>query len=384
MPTGAFLHPIFTTIFPRGYASIAARLTVGSGGALLLLSSILIMAMPPAAAEGVYSGGGWSTLHKGPGNRKQVNNVALADDYVSQLVLAGSSVLTAPVLSPDGQQFYVTTGQGVGYSNLHAFTVDGKPLWASTAVDHDASGAQAGVDGCAILSSAIVDVDGDVYLSDCDQLWAFHDDGRLKWVVDQPLPPENAWQPAWASPGKRVVNAFTTALFTRQGHILGITNYGHVRVHDRATGALLNAPLVLPGLQPALSSKPLPDSMLSEGLMDPELRVWAWQLLMGGAMPSANTPAVDLGNGRVFVAVSATTPGKGALLALDVDTIEDGGVAIGLDGDRNHVLRPDAPGPERERGVDWAADLIPNLTNLADRPESAAPARLDTPQEILP
>lgn len=32
----------------------------------------------------------------------------------------------------------------------------------------------------------------------------------------------------------------------------------------------------------------------------------------------------------------------------------------------------------RARGVEWAAELIPNLTNLADRPESAAPARLDT------
>ena len=40
----------------------------------------------------------------------------------------------------------------------------------------------------------------------------------------------------------------------------------------------------------------------------------------------------------------------------------------------------------RERGVEWAAELITNLTNLADRPESAAPARLDThpTQEILP
>jgi type IV secretion system protein VirB4 len=40
----------------------------------------------------------------------------------------------------------------------------------------------------------------------------------------------------------------------------------------------------------------------------------------------------------------------------------------------------------RARGVEWAAELIPNLTNLADRPESAAPARLDThpTQEILP
>ncbi len=40
----------------------------------------------------------------------------------------------------------------------------------------------------------------------------------------------------------------------------------------------------------------------------------------------------------------------------------------------------------RARGVDWAADLIPNLTNLADRPESAASAQLNThpTQEILP
>ncbi|WAX93443.1 conjugal transfer protein TrbE [Aminobacter sp. NyZ550] len=40
----------------------------------------------------------------------------------------------------------------------------------------------------------------------------------------------------------------------------------------------------------------------------------------------------------------------------------------------------------RERGVEWAAELIPNLTNLADRPESAAPAVPDThpTQEILP
>lgn len=39
----------------------------------------------------------------------------------------------------------------------------------------------------------------------------------------------------------------------------------------------------------------------------------------------------------------------------------------------------------RERGVEWAADLIPNLTNLADRPESAAPAEPDAhpTQEIL-
>ena len=43
----------------------------------------------------------------------------------------------------------------------------------------------------------------------------------------------------------------------------------------------------------------------------------------------------------------------------------------------------------RERGVDWAADLIPDLTNLADRTDTAAPDAPvvpDTPQaeETLP
>ncbi|WP_048645293.1 conjugal transfer protein TrbE [Nitratireductor soli] len=43
----------------------------------------------------------------------------------------------------------------------------------------------------------------------------------------------------------------------------------------------------------------------------------------------------------------------------------------------------------RERGVDWAADLIPNLINLTERPESTAPVAPDTPpsptaQETLP
>lgn len=33
----------------------------------------------------------------------------------------------------------------------------------------------------------------------------------------------------------------------------------------------------------------------------------------------------------------------------------------------------------RHRGVDWAADLIPDLTNLGDRPEATEPARFDDP-----
>ena len=112
-----------------------------------------------------YSNGGWSTLHKGPGNRKQVSGVDLTKSYRSKVVLEGSSVLTAPVMSPDGKVFYVTTGQGQGYSNLHAFTLNGELLWASTPVDETKTGEASGVDGCAILSSPIVDSQGDIYIS---------------------------------------------------------------------------------------------------------------------------------------------------------------------------------------------------------------------------
>ena len=291
---------------------------------LVVAATILAAPAASVAVESQYSPGGWATLHKGPGNRKQVNNVSFADNYSSKVVVPGSSVLTAPVLSPDGQQFYFTTGQGDGYSNLHAFTIDGDALWSVPAVDDNVSGEAAGVDGCAILSSPIVDAEGDIYISDCDQVWAFKPDGSIKWVVEQPLPPENTWQPT----DTLMVNAFTTAVFTSQGDVMGITNYGSVRVLDRDTGRLLNDPMILPGLQPPMSAVPLPDSMLGEGVMNPELRVWAWQLLMGGAMPSANTPSVDINTGRVFVAVTSNTPGNGALVGLDVVPLDDGRVDV--------------------------------------------------------
>lgn len=277
------------------------------------------------AQSAPYSAGGWSTLHADGANRKQVNRVNLADQYEVTHVLKGSSVLTAPTLSPDGSQFYVSTGQGAGASNLHAFNLAGELQWKSGVVDFSESGEAAGVDGCAILSSPIVAADGDVYISDCDQVWAYSPNGEVKWVVDQPEPPAEAWQPE----SGRKVNSFTTAVMTNDGDLMGLTNYGDVRIIDTETGKQISQPLRLAGIQPALSSRPLPDAMLASGLMDPELRVWAWQLLMGGAMPSANTPAIDHRTGRIFVAVSSVNEGLGALVALDIEALKGRPVVAG-------------------------------------------------------
>ena len=160
----------------------------------------------------------------------------------------------------------------------------------------------------------MIDRDGDIYISDCDQLWAFRPNGSIKWVIEQPDPPANAWQP---DSGKKV-NAFTTAVITNDGNIFGVTNFGDALLVNKANGELLAEPMRLPGLQPPFTSVPMPDSMLPDGFIDQELKIWAWQLLLGGAMPSANTPAIDHNTGRIFVAATSTQPALGAVVAIDI------------------------------------------------------------------
>lgn len=274
------------------------------------LAAIALIACAELHAEDVYSSGGWATLHRGPANRKLVPEVTLGSDYRVWTALEGAAVLTAPTMSPDGRTLYVTTGRARGHSNLYAFDLDGELLWQS----EPWRGPDQGVDPCAILSSAIVDHHGDLYIGDCNQLFAFRSDGSLKWVVPLPSIEAGDWKASKAIP----VNALTTAVFTREGHVLGVTNSGDVILVDRATGRSLADPMRLPGrVPPPSTAVPMPESAFSGGLVDPEIREWAWQLLFGGAMRSANTPAIDLDSGRIFVAASSTTEGKGALYALD-------------------------------------------------------------------
>ena len=100
----------------------------------LLLLGILSLAAPALAGAGgkpatVYSPGGWPTLHQDPGNRRSVDTDIRPREYRYWQALAGATVLTAPVTSPDGQQIYVTTGLPAGNSNLHAFSITGTALW---------------------------------------------------------------------------------------------------------------------------------------------------------------------------------------------------------------------------------------------------------------
>jgi len=343
---------------------------------LWLLVWVLVLATQAPAedrapTESVYSPGGWATLHRSGANRRLAGDVPLADRYSTWRALSGASVLTAPTISPDGRTLYVTTGQSRGRANLHAFSIGGptpgEALWSSPPWQD----ARSGVDPCAILSSPIVDREGDLYVGDCNQLFAFHADGRMKWSVPLPDPRPGDWQPADSLP----INALTTALFTREGHVAGITNFGDVVVVDRESGLPRAKPFRLPGrIPPPSTTVPMAESVFGDGLMAPVIREWAWQLLFGGRMRSANTPAIDVGTGRILVAATSTREGLGALYALDLVPVESGllevriahstdmglgsGSSPALSPDRERVYVSDEEGffyaiDAREGGVVW-------------------------------
>lgn len=279
----------------------------------LWLLIALLYVPSTASSKNVYSGGGWATLHRDAGNRKLAPGAPLFAAYRTWHALEGATVLTAPTLSPDGTTLYVTTGRERGHSNLHAFTLTGQLLWQA----QPWQSASDSVDPCAVLSSPIIDDDGDIYVNDCNQMFAFTPDGQVKWITPLPAPTEKDGEGAAQ---ELAINAFTTAVFTQHGHVLGVTNFGDVLVMDRHTGHVLNAPWRLPGrLSSVVEVAPIPDAMFGNGMLEPSIRTWAWELLFGGKMRSANTPAVAIEtDGRVFVAATSDQEGLGALYALDL------------------------------------------------------------------
>lgn len=344
------------------------RIPVAFLGACALVSA-------GSQAASTYSSGGWPTLHQDAGNRRSVDVAVLSREYTAWRALDGASVLTAPTTSPDGRHVYVTTGLPAGSSNLHAYSIEGVLLWQSAPWN----GPLDGVDPCAILSSPVVDDRGDIYINDCNQVFAFTPDGSVKWVTA--LPP---LQPGdWVAAGAHPVNALTTAAFTPEGYLLGVTNFGDVVVLDRATGEFVNQPYRLSGLQaPYATKEPMPASAFGGGLMDPAFREWVWQVIFGGSMRSANTPAVAA-NGRIYVVGSGAKAGVGSLYALD-RVASEGGITlkqafvtdIGLGSGSSPALSPgeDQVYVSDEAGWFYGIDAVSGVLNWKLQTQAAAGA----------
>ncbi|MEB8326576.1 PQQ-binding-like beta-propeller repeat protein [Dietzia kunjamensis] len=256
-----------------------------------------------------YAQTGWVTLHGDPGNRKQQLGVTPSADYSSWTALKGAAILTAPALLPNGNAA-VTTGKAEGHANLHVLDRQGNVVWQAPEWE-----GKNGVDSGAIISSPIVDTDGNIFVGDGDQFWSYSSDGDLRWVVDLPAAPA----PNPYATDSRAINPFITAVFTNDGAVMGTTAFGQVLVFDRQTGELRAPILQLPGsMAKRHTATPMSPSMWSDGFLDPAIKDPLFQIIFGGIVQSANTPAVDVKSGRVFVAATDVEQDKGALYGLDV------------------------------------------------------------------
>ena len=197
-------------------------------------------------------------------------------------------------IGPSGQ-LYAATGRGVGFASLHALGTDGSVLWESVPYQTPDD-----LDSGAVFSAPTIDRRGDLYLTDSNQFWALHDDGRIKWV--EPLP--HGALPA-------------LAVQFIGGAVVAVTGDGQVIARARDDGHLLAPVLRLPDVA-AVSGDHAPNSQLPplDGRIDPALRQAFVDVLFGYSWPVTNTPAVHPLLPRLYIPARTVT--GSTLYALDL------------------------------------------------------------------
>jgi outer membrane protein assembly factor BamB len=272
----------------------------------LLLAAGLATAEPGSFDRGPgYAASPWATVHADSRNSDYVpieTPIALEQAWRA---LEGAGVWTAPSVGLDGTLF-VTTGRGDGHSHLHAIAPDGSLRWQSAP-----QAGREGLDAGAVTSAPVIDAEGDVYVGDADEFWAFHPDGSSKWVSRMDT--------------LGVEGPFVSGLI-RGDLVGGISVHGQVVLLERATGALAAPVLDLPG-GPSPEGPPLPD-WTWEGLMDPVTKARTNDILMGHRYEVTNTPAVHPETGRIYLLAGGRSLEEGSFYGID---LVDGALRIAFE-----------------------------------------------------
>ncbi|MDY0006866.1 MAG: PQQ-binding-like beta-propeller repeat protein [Spongiibacteraceae bacterium] len=240
----------------------------------------------------------WASVHRDSSNSDYVPLSPHADVEPWWTALEGASLFVGPIFGPEGH-IYVPSGRGMGHSNLHAYSADGRLLWETPVMQ-----SMDDFDYGAVVSAPIVDSEGRVYANDRDQLWSFTADGALRWVA--------------ALPEHGIEGFFVTPVFSREGWVGGVSTDGKVAFFDRETGALAVPVLTLESSK-GLRSAELPPGIWQNGLVAEAFHQELWDLLYGRNMAVSNTPAVHPDSGRIFITVAAVDPAQGVLIGIDTD-----------------------------------------------------------------
>lgn len=148
-----------------------------------------------------------------------------------------------------------------------------------------------------------IDAEGDLYVGDRDQLWAFKPNGDVKWVVDL-----KQYGVEWG---------FMTVVLSRQRYVGGVTTDGKVLFFWSHNGELAMPALELPG-GPGPAPEDEAPEFLWKDLMDPDLVPFLFNLIQGWELEVANTPALHPETGRLYITAAGATPDIGVLYGIDI------------------------------------------------------------------
>ena len=262
-----------------------------------ILWLILLLPMghgPMAGVLSPYARSPWPTAHANGRNATAVDFPLPTHLALGWRALEDHTFYQGVTIGPAGQ-LYAATGKGVGFASLHALQADGTVLWESPPYQDPDD-----LDSGAVFSAPTVDRHGDLYLTDSNQFWALHGDGRIKWV--EPLPPG-------ALPALSVQ-------FIGQA-VVAVTGDGQVLALARRNGRLLAPVLRLPDVA-AVSGDHAPNNALPplDGRIDPALRQAFVDVLFGYSWPVTNTPAVHPGLPRLYTPARTATGSR--LYALEL------------------------------------------------------------------
>lgn len=239
----------------------------------------------------------WPAGHRDSANTDYVPTTLRSAYELEAHVLEGHPIFWPPSIGAGGTS-YVTTGAPEGESHLFALTPDGEIIWSAPpqrSLDD--------LDSFAIMNAPTIDRAGDIYVGDRNQLWAFRPDGSVKWVVD--LEPYGV---DWG---------FMTVVISRQNYVGGVSTNGKVLFFWSHDGKLATPPLDLPGgAGPTPEDEP-PEG-LWQGLMDPALIPFLFNLIQGWELEVANTPALHPETGRLYITAAGRTPDTGVLYGIDI------------------------------------------------------------------
>jgi len=234
-----------------------------------------------------YADTSWSAVHADGRNSDAVPFRGAIEFSEAWSALEDHSIAYAATIGPNGL-LYVTSAKGIGTSSLSALRKDGSIAWeAEPFYDYD------DLDPSALGSSPVIDRDGDLYLSDSNQVWAYHGDGTVKWV--SPLPREG--------------QATLSLQFIRDA-LVAVTTGGIVVAYDRQTGKSLATPLELPVRQMDIATLIQSGELNQSGQVDFTVGSWGMEpltlfgtllIIRGSGRPISNTPAVHPNKSRLYI-----------------------------------------------------------------------------------